>query len=251
MKRRARRRVFYRRQALLWHRRLGLAAAVLAMLLAVTGVLLNRTEALGLDRRFVDAEWLLGWYGVDAAAPEAGFAAGALHVSQAGGRIYLDSAAIAEAAAPLVGAVRSGPVVAAATEEAIYLFAPDGALVEKAVPVGVPRPLRGLAAGAGRALFLRAGGGAWAGDLDLSAWRPAGAAEGPADWPRAQPLPPDLAERIAESRRGAGLPWERVVLDLHSGRLFGAWGPLAMDAAAAALVLLALTGFYNWLARRR
>ena len=58
MKRRARRRVFYRRQALLWHRRLGLAAAVLAMLLAVTGVLLNRTEALGLDRRFVDAEWL-------------------------------------------------------------------------------------------------------------------------------------------------------------------------------------------------
>ena len=250
MKRRARR-VFFRRQTLIWHRRLGLAAAVLAALLAVTGVLLNRTEALGLDRRFVDAEWLLGWYGVDAAAPEEGFAAGALRVSQAGGRIYLDSAAATEAAAPLVGAVRSGPVVAAATEEAIYLFAPDGALVEKAVPVGVPRPLRGIAAGAGGALFLRAGAGAWAGDLDLSAWRPVDVAAGPADWPRARPLPPELAERIAESRRGAGLPWERVLLDLHSGRLFGAWGPLAMDAAAAALVLLALSGFYNWLARRR
>ncbi len=41
---------------------------------------------------------------------------------------------------------------------------------------------------------------------------------------------------------GGGLPLERVVLDLHSGRLFGWLGPYVMDAAALGLLIVAITG---------
>ena len=145
----------------------------------------------------------------------------------------------------------SAPLVAVATTEAVYLFAPDGALVEKTVPVGVPGPLTGVAAATGGALVLRTASGAWAGDLDLAEWRPVAGSAPPAAWARTQPLPSGIAAGIAQARRGAGLPWERVLLDLHSGRLFGALGPLIMDLAAVALLLLAASGLYNWLRSRR
>ena len=45
------------------------------------------------------------------------------------------------------------------------------------------------------------------------------------------------------------LTFERVLLDLHSGRIFGRAGPLVMDAAAVLFIALALTGFWMWLRR--
>ena len=233
-----------RRLALIWHRRLGLAAAPFVLLLVVTGVLLNHTDSLGLDRRAATADWLLRWYGVERGAPPVGFAAGDSWVSWQAGRLYFDGAVAAENAAPLVGAVRRGPALAAATTDAVYLFAATGELVEKAAPVGVPRPIEAIGPGPGDAIVLFAAGRAWAGGPDLVEWRETA----PAGVSRALPETPPrrILDAIAEDRRGAGLPWERVLLDLHSGRLFGRLGPLIMDAAAAALALAALVGVYNW-----
>lgn len=42
------------------------------------------------------------------------------------------------------------------------------------------------------------------------------------------------------------LSWDRVLLDLHTGRFFGDWGVYLMDAAAIVLLLLTFTGIYNW-----
>ena len=54
--------------------------------------------------------------------------------------------------------------------------------------------------------------------------------------PRAAEAPPaDALDAALAAYRGIGLPWERVVLDLHSGRILGRLGPWLMDAAAVAL----------------
>ena len=47
------------------------------------------------------------------------------------------------------------------------------------------------------------------------------------------------------------LPIERLLLDLHSGRFFGRFGPWVMDAAAVLIVLLGVSGTWIWLRRRR
>ena len=46
-----------------WHRRLGLAAALFVLLLAGSGILLNHTADLGLERRFIDWPLLHRLYG--------------------------------------------------------------------------------------------------------------------------------------------------------------------------------------------
>jgi len=51
--------------------------------------------------------------------------------------------------------------------------------------------------------------------------------------------------------RGEVLPVERVLLDLHSGRFFGRFGPWIFDTIAVLLILLALSGTWIWLKRKR
>ena len=55
---------------------------------------------------------------------------------------------------------------------------------------------------------------------------------------------------LLESFRGRGLTLERVMLDLHSGRIFGDFGIYIMDAAAVALLWLSGSGLWVWWSRR-
>jgi hypothetical protein len=64
----------------------------------------------------------------------------------------------------------------------------------------------------------------------------------------------------AAAREGEKVPllvpevhnWERLILEAHSGRLFGKAGVLVMDLAALAILLLALSGcFVYWSHNRR
>ena len=59
------------RSLFLWHRYMGLAAALFVVLLASTGLLLNHTERLGLAQRYISAGPLLDWYGIEAATGSA------------------------------------------------------------------------------------------------------------------------------------------------------------------------------------
>jgi uncharacterized iron-regulated membrane protein len=60
------------------------------------------------------------------------------------------------------------------------------------------------------------------------------------------PWPADVGARVAV-HFAPSLPLERVLLDVHSGRIFGRYGPLAMDLAALALAVLALSGIWIYL----
>ncbi|MCK4834867.1 MAG: hypothetical protein KAT12_08810, partial [Gammaproteobacteria bacterium] len=51
--------------AFLWHRRIGLLALVLIVILSITGIMLNHTERLALDKSYVNNSLLLNWYGIE------------------------------------------------------------------------------------------------------------------------------------------------------------------------------------------
>lgn len=54
-------------------------------------------------------------------------------------------------------------------------------------------------------------------------------------------------ENIIRVYRGTGLPAERIILDLHSGRLLGKYGIYIMDGAAILLIFLAGSGVWLWI----
>ena len=49
-------------------------------------------------------------------------------------------------------------------------------------------------------------------------------------------------ESLKSAWRGRGVTVERLLLDLHSGRIFSAAGPLLMDLVAVFLILLSVSG---------
>lgn len=48
-----------------WHWRVGLAASLFLLVIALTGMFLNHARFLGLHHVYVDAEWLMSLYGMD------------------------------------------------------------------------------------------------------------------------------------------------------------------------------------------
>ncbi len=231
-----------------WHRRLGLLVAVFVLVLSVTGILLNHSPGLGLDRRFVDSPWLLQAYG-DESADLPAFQLGENWLSQAAdGRIYLDTQAVAPCSGRLVAAVRADNMLLAGCSGELLLIAPDGQLIESvSASSGLPAPLRGVGMADDR-VVLQDADGWWLADLDaleFSVAAPGGSLIkqlGPATLPRA------ILGSIPA--REQWLSWERLLLDLHSGRIAGRLGILWMDLVAVLLGGLALSGIGIWWLRR-
>lgn len=227
-----------------WHRRLGLLAALLALLLATTGIALNHASDWELDRRFIAWPWLYRLYGETVVELPAFRAGGHWLYRDAVGRVYVDAIELAPCRGELTGALAAEGLLYAACAEELLLATAGGALVESVSgATGLPVPVTGIGLAAGNPV-LQAGGRWWRLDLDRLAF------EEPA--PRGvvveQNAPAALPEplRSALPGREAWLSWERLLLDLHSGRLAGRAGVWVVDAAGLMLCLLGISGVTMW-----
>lgn len=231
-----------------WHRYLGLAVALLAVLLAVTGTLLNHTERLGLDQRQLSPSWLLRWYGIE---PQHGrfFPAEGQWLSQWGDHLYLDDHPLTHRQpTPLLGVVRLPQMLVAASRHSLLLFTPEGILIERMeAPTGISGAITAIAKNRRGELVLQSDHGAVRGHPDEEQRQSIPAS---ATWSQPQPPPPALQFKLAALHPGPSLPLERIILDLHSGRLFGKWGSTTMDIAAILLLFNAASGMLIWWRRR-
>lgn len=226
------------------HRWLGLALLAPLFLLVATGILLNHTEALDLDRKHAGSAWLAALYGIRPQPPETGFPVGERWISHARDTVFLDERAIGETAGPLLGAVRLDGILAVATPRRISLYTADGRPVDSVELPARARPATRFALAGGRPVVTTPAG-AYSLNAEMTAWTESERRAGEAV--AARPLPKPLQAAIADRLAAATLSWERLLLDLHSGRLFGRLGPWVVDFAALAVALLATTGCLMWL----
>src|SRR3954465_8014144 len=94
-----------------WHARIGFAALVFFVLIAVTGVALNHGSALGLDSRQIHAAWLARWYGMRHEEPPQVYRTANHLLVAANGRWLLDAAPLGEKLPPPLGLVEIGELV--------------------------------------------------------------------------------------------------------------------------------------------
>lgn len=228
-----------------WHRRIGLLALVLVVVLAVTGIMLNHTGQMGLDEHYVQSTVVLDWYGLEPEGEPQTYRAKGHSISQWQQSIYFDGRLISSSEQRLRGAVSVEPLIVAAFESELLLLSPQGELVER-LATRFDRINR-IGRHHGQAV-LATEAGYYRADENIIDWTEIGA-EG-VIW--SEPVSLSEAERevLRQAYRGEGLSMERVILDLHSGRLFGAYGVYVMDAAAVALIWLAFSGLWVWWKRK-
>jgi hypothetical protein len=233
-----------------WHRRVGIAAALLVVLAASTGVLINHADALGLARRHVHAAWLLHLYGIEPPRCTVSFALEGHALSACGGRLFVDQHALAlPELDALVGAEAATPAawLLAGRHQAL-LLTPAGVFIDR---LPYPHGLEAQRVGRdGERLVVEGSDGRiWTPDAELTGWLQA--THAPSSWQAAQPVPERWRVAIESASHAPGPSVERVLLDVHAGRWLGAAGPWLMDGAALALLLLAGSGLWTAWSRSR
>ena len=201
------------------HRWAGAVLVAFVLFLATTGIALNHSGDFGLDRKYVSWSWLLEAYGMG--APE-----------------------------PYAGKTLIGELVVVGDGQRAHVLLTSGELVES-IDLGsvLPGMIERVGGAVDRAV-LDSGGMLFRSDADITIFEPwaAGNASN-VEWsPEVQPDAPGL-EAIDAAWRGHGLTIERLLLDLHSGRILSLGGRLLLDVIALGLIALSISGLV--LARRR
>ena len=235
--------------AFIWHRRIGLAAIALVVILAITGIALNHTEQLELDSTYVDSTLLMNWYGLEPETAPVTFAADDHHITQWGHQVFFDNNAVAKNEQTLRGAVKAEQFIVLAYDSELHLLTFDGQLVER-IPTGTSfTETQRLGIKYNRPVIETANKLVYMADEHIIDWDVI-LNEGIV-WSQTVPLDDSEMEQLRIALRGNGLSMERVVVDLHSGRIFGSLGIYVMDAAALGLLWLSGSGLWVWWSRTR
>ncbi|GGQ25564.1 PepSY-associated TM helix domain-containing protein [Shewanella litoralis] len=230
-----------------WHRRLGLASALFILLLTLTGVAINHSDDLGLDKTGVTQAWLLDYYGIAAPKHVAQFGqtSSALYITD--NLLWQNQQMILEAADTLISATFASNMIVAIDAQQLYLFDKQGQLQEtQGSSTGLPADLLGLAVVDNR-VWLNTANGIYQADEQLIDWQLASLPNGFNPWVSANN---EIDKAIINRARSANLSWQRVMLDLHSGRLFGHLTIWLWDLFALALLMVSLSGFWIWLKQK-
>lgn len=230
------------------HRWMGLAAAILVVFAAITGIALNHTHELGLDRAYVQTDWILDRYGIAAPAHAESLPLGDRRLTRLGDRLYLDRREILRDLETWTGAGRIEGMIAVATAARVHLFTPEGRPVESVAAPEPARPVAHMDVAEGRIRLRGENGRAMSSDAGMLKWRSGDAGPGRSGF---EPPPQALHDELKRHYRGHTLDWERVLLDAHSGRILGGGGVWLADALAVVLVLLGVTGIVVWWQRRQ
>lgn len=226
-----------------WHRAAGITAGGVLVYLMITGIPLQFTAELGLGHRYVTADWLLDWYGME--APR--------QVLQSGEVILVGDQLMASGRRPttlptLIGAVEHADFTIVAGADQVLLWhrlAPEN--VETVTLAGGIRQI-------GRspeAVYLDLGSTLLVADPSLLSWKPAPEPPESIQWSRVISLTGADAEPHRQRFRAQMLPVERWLQDLHSGRFFGPIGIMIVDLASLLMLVLAFTGTVMWWRFRR
>jgi len=233
------------------HRSLGAGTAVFILFMVLSGLAINHSNGLGLDQRHVSQPAVLDWYGLEKPENIRSFALGNDWLSFAGSQLYLNGNSVSSLSNG-IGAVSSHAVLIAAGSEELLLLGRDGILIER-LHWGPPGagPIESIGQLADGSVVVQSAGQLWLADADLLSWQSTEVTSKKPTWASPEPIPSSLREAITRQYRGDGLSLERVLLDLHSGRIFGSIGVLVYDLLALAIAFLAISGLIFWFRGRR
>lgn len=232
-----------------WHRVLGLMSAVFVLMLAVTGILINHSADLRLEKHHVSATWLLNRYGVEAPTVTEAFRVGDNWVSRVDKKIYFNERQVIATDEPLLGAVQQNNLTAIVSASRLFVIGANGELLESIGPEhGLPAVLQHIGMQNGQ-IVLAARDGHYRADLENLGWTKQ--KENNISWSEPRPLPQTLQTALGTQARSKMLTLEQVVRDVHSGRIVGAWGAWFMDAVALLFVALTVTGTWMWWRAKR
>jgi hypothetical protein len=233
-----------KRQLRLAHRYIGIIAAFFVLLLSSTGIILNHTDTLALQKISLNNHYLLQWYGIK--PPQIYHVD--LHntyISSDNVDMFFNAEKITHCS-KLVNALKHHNNFLIACENALILLDSKSNIIEVIdESLGLPTPITAITEYKSN-IFTKTLEHQYQLDIGMLKFELS-----TVELPKAQPKTPDvpqaIQEKILQQSSAYSINAERVLLDIHSGRFFGPLGIWVIDIAGVLFLLLALSGLWIWL----
>ncbi len=234
---------------------MGIVSALFVILLSVSGFVVHHSAELNLGQRFTDSPALLAWYAIEAPEVSVSYKSEGHTLALLADAIYFDSLRLPGSFSSLVGLLTVDFGFVAAMNNQLLLLTADGELIEILSGVnGVPPGIEAIGSNSNGNVYLRVGreDGVILADLNTLEWTivPETLASDVVQWSEQTKLSEDQAGQIQSHYVSTLLNWDRVILDIHSGRFLGGLGVLLVDIMALLFVLMAISGVWIWSRRR-
>ena len=238
-----------------WNRRFhswsGIILLIPIVVVSVTGVALNHTVELDLSKRHVNAHWVQSRYGMILNGDPVAFGLDAkAYAAEWDGKVFFREKLI-EIPSPLKGAVPLRDGVSVVTKNEVHYYGLDGELIERIDSATLPE---GEISRAGRTedltLALDIGGVIWIGDRELIKFTEA-TDKATISWSEVVSATDTNRKQWKSAYSGKGIPLDRLILDIHSGRFFGNIGKWIYDIMVFGVLALSISGFILFLQTRR
>lgn len=233
-----------------WHRRFGIFAALIAIYLSLTGLLLNHSHDLGLDHAHLSSPWMLQLYGIK--TPEGYSVNTRQHsINKLGETLFVDDRIIGQFSSALVGATTLDQFLIIALRDSILLLSAEGEIVETLTPSnGLPGQIERVG-WSDKGLFIQSRQQIYTGDADLLKWLPVNDTVPDVSWTTLEATATNAKASLLDLLPAYGPSWERVLQDLHSGRFFNLPGTLLIDLTGIILLLLSISGIVSFTLRKK
>jgi len=234
-----------------WHRKFGIIAAFFIIFLSISGVALNHTTTLSLAHQPISNTWLLDHYGINPPNDVRFYQRGSLTVTN--NYLWLDDKLLLESASHIIATTfipsaqnSSDQIILAVSYEQIYLFNQQGDLIDQlGEELGLPQNISAVSVN-NTNIVVRTTTGYFQANTEFFDWQKVNFAVEP-NWIKPIKAQAKTITKAKVAYRSQFLTLERLILDAHSGRIFGLFGVLFMDAVAILLILLSLSGVYIWI----
>jgi len=233
--------------AFLWHRRLGLLLVIFIITLAVTGIMLNHTNSLQLGHTKINNALILSLYDINPKSPLISYQTEQHIFSQLDEQIYFDTKKILSAKQQIRGVTNAGEIIILVLSHDVILLTRNAEIIDR-YALAQENEIEHIGLYKNNVIIKMMNQTLWQADEDILNWQPIELKQ--MTWAPPVQLNENLKQNLLTQYRGEGLPLERIVLDIHSGRIFGPLGVYVVDAVGIIMLFLSFSGAWMWWQRR-
>ncbi|MDQ7049010.1 MAG: PepSY domain-containing protein [Enterobacterales bacterium] len=246
-----------------WHRRIGVAVSLWLILLAITGILLNHSDDLSLQKSYVDSDWIINLYRIKAPQNIACFQPhkNDLSVCQIGDQIYLQNNWLLNTKRQLIGFYQLADFNYVITQQDVFIYTSDWQLIEHFnLDNGLPGAISMVGTYSSKTnmayqtqllqvpLLFNIEGKTWLLDQELI-WK---VLDNKTINPQSVISPTkNLKEQLQQAYLYRQITLLHFLQDLHSARIFSLTGKYLTDLVALLLIALSISGLITWIKRNR
>lgn len=233
------------------HRSIGIGSFIFLIFFVITGLTIQHTSWFDLDQRYVSASLAKFLYGT-VVRETIDYKTDSHWVSQAGNFLYIDGVLVSYIELNnLQGVAEDKNYIWIVGDNKLWMLSKQGEIADEfSVLNGLPAIVNKVGYNQSGAIVVGSLRNNWLVNENIRDWQiyhdeqirwttPVVASE----------VPIHLKETVLAHANDHLVNWERVLLDFHSGRLFGTAGIVIVDIVALLLLFLSATGIFLWLRR--